>query len=166
MPQPDDRIITRLEDLSACLCAELAEMNGPDGSPPACLCIPIPGSFPAQAFSTGGEDMGWVRLVDKFPSNTPGQQAALTYNMVSGFTVVIEMGVARCFEYPDDSVFDEEHLTQIWRQQMRDIGAMDRAINCCTGRSWRGNDFVVGNYRSMGPEGNMLMGLITIAMQF
>jgi hypothetical protein len=163
MPQPDDDIITRLEDLTACLCGEMTPEDAEE--PAACLCIPIPGSFPAQAFSGKGEDMGWVRLVDKFPSNAPGQQSPLTYNMVSGFSVIVEIGIARCFDFPDDSMFDEEQLTAIWRQQMRDIGIIDRAIACCATRTWHGNEFIVGNYSSMGPEGNMLMGRVQIAMQ-
>lgn len=163
MPQPDDRIIEFLTDLSACLCAEIT----PEGAeePPTCLCIPIPGNFPAQAYAGSGEDQAWVRLVDTFPSSVPGQQWQGTYDQAFGTSLVVEMGVARCFKLPRNGVFTETLLTSLWTQQMRDLGAMRRAIACCTGRSWDAGALVVGNYRPIGPEGNMSGAVIGLAIQ-
>jgi hypothetical protein len=163
MPQPDDKILTLLNDLAACLCSQLSPDE--DTPPPTCLCIPLPGAFPAQAYSGAGEDMAWVRLANYFGSNTPGQQVMLPFNQVHGRTLLIEVGVVRCFEWPEDSMFGEGDLTEIWNQQIRDLGSMERAIACCTNRSWDGNQFVVGNYVPIGPEGNMGGGMLSIAMQ-
>lgn len=99
------------------------------------------------------------------PLSTYGLLSVLPYNQVAARTLLIEVGVVRCFEWPDDSMFGEGDLTVIWKQQMRDLGAMERAIACCTGRSWDGNQFVLGNYIPIGPEGNMGGGMFSIAMQ-
>lgn len=163
MPQPDDKIIALLEALATCLCTEL----GSDGEePPNCLCGLIPGIFPAQSYAGVGEDMAWVRLGDYFGSNSPGAQLQLPYNQVFGHTILIEMGVIRCVEWPADSMFEQNQLHGMTIQQIRDLGAMERAIACCAGSSWDDNQFVVGNYRAIGPEGDTLGGVISIAMQF
>src|SRR5690349_23660354 len=104
MPQPDDRIITLLNDLQACLCAELSTDDEPA---PTCLCVPIPGSFPAQAYMGTEGDVAWVRLANYFGSNSPGQQSVQPFNQVHARTLLIEVGVVRCFEWPVDSMLVE-----------------------------------------------------------
>lgn len=161
MPQPDDRIIDLLTDLSGCLCAELT----PEGEeePPECLCGPIPGSFPGQTYAGEG-DVAWVRLVDSFPSNTPGQQWQGPFDQALATSLVVELGVMRCFEWPSDGAFDAELLESLWSRQMEDLGAMRRALVCCTGQSWSKKDLVVGNYRPV-TDGDMVGGLIAVALQ-
>src|SRR6478736_1573141 len=164
MPQPDDTIITLMSDLSACLCAELATMAGTE-DPPTCFCTPIPGSFPGQAYMGQGEDIAWVRLADMFPSNTPAQQNNVPLAMVAASTLIVEMGVMRCFSPNRDGSWSQEELHDLWLIQMRDLGAMQRAIQCCTGRSWDDNQVVVVNYVPVGPEGDVVGGRIPLAVQ-
>jgi len=164
MPQPDDTIITLMSDLSACLCAELGAMAGTD-SAPTCFCTPIPGSFPGQAYVGEGEDIAWVRLVEMYPSNTPGQRLATTLDTAAAMTLIIEVSVMRCFQLRRDGTWNETMLNDLWERQMRDVGALQRAIQCCTGRTWDENQVVVGNYVPMGPQGDMLGGMIPLAVQ-
>lgn len=163
MPQPDDLILERLNDLAACLCAELTPAGADEV--PMCLCIPVPGAFMAQAYVGEGEDVAWVRLADSFPSNRPGVQHVNTFDQVGGTSLMVEMGVMRCFPVNQDGSVDPGDLTETWRQQIRDLGAMRRAIQCCTGRSWSARDLVVGNYRPIGPEGDLVGGVISLALQ-
>lgn len=161
--EPDTKIITLLTDLQACLCSELTP-EGEDRAP-LCLCVPVPGAFPGHAYAGQGNDVAWVRLADYFPSNTPGVQAPLPFSSANGRTLLIEMGVVRCHAVPERLEYDEDLLTEIWTAQMRDLGAMERALACCTGRSWDANQFVIGNYRAIGLEGDMAGGMLSIAMQ-
>lgn len=162
MPNPDDRILGYLNGLATCLCTELAAL---DGAPPRCLCGIIPGSFPGQSYGGVGVDMAWVRLANYFGSNTAGAQLQLTYDRVLGRTLVIEIGVVRCFKVPRGGVFDEVSLADMTTRQMRDLGAIERAIACCSSATWNGHDFVVGNYVPIGPEGDVFGGLFQIALQ-
>lgn len=163
MSQPADRIIELLQSLQGCLCAELT----PEGEekPPTCLCIPIPGAFNAMAYSGDGEDAAWVRLQDMFPSNTPGVQWSGPFDQSVSTTLLVEVGVVRCFDWPQDGSFGEDDLLAIWEQQMRDAGALQRAIHCCTNSTWDASQLVVGNYRPIGPEANMTGGMIVLALQ-
>lgn len=164
MPNPDDRIIQLLEALTTCLCGEIVDA-APDEAPIPCLCSPLPGAFPGQAYQGGGEDMAWVRLVNYFPSNTPGVQSNLPYKSAVGRSMLIEVGILRCVEWPADSMFSAEELQPIWEQQMRDLGIMERAIACCTGRTWDDGQFVEGNYVPIGPDANVVGGAISLALQ-
>lgn len=163
MPQPDGKIIELFTDLQACLCSELTPEG--DDEPPLCLCVPLPGFYPAQTYAGVGTEVAWVRLADYFPSNSPGVQAQVPFNAAHGRTLLIEVGVLRCYDVPDDGEFDSELLMSMWLRQMADLGAIERAIACCTGRSWDSNQFVVGNYRPIGPEGDLFGGAMAIAMQ-
>lgn len=163
MPQPDDRILELLTDLAGCLCSELTPDDADE--PFMCLCNPIPGNFPAQSYAGEGEDMAWVRLVDFIATNTPGQQNQLTADRVFGRSLLVEMGVVRCFEWPERSEFGTDLLNDMFSRQMRDLGAMERALQCCVGRSWDQNQLVIGNYRPIGPEGNLYGGVRTLALQ-
>lgn len=160
--EPEDTIITLMSDLAACLCSELAAISG-DGEPPTCFCTPIMGAFPGQAYLGTAGDIAWLRVVDTFGSNTPGEQTGLTFDQTSGETVIVEMGVMRCFSPPKSWGGDDLH--ELWVRQMQDWGAMKRAIACCTGRSWDDNQLVVGNYVPMGPEGDIFGGMIPLAIQ-
>jgi hypothetical protein len=163
MPEPDDKIIALLTDLQGCLCAQLTP-EGAEG-PPLCLCIPIPGVYPGQAYAGVGQELAWARVADYFPSNTPGVQSLLPYNATHGRTVLIEMGVLRCHSVPKNGNYTSDQLLAMSTRQMEDIGSMERALACCTGASWDANQFVVGNYRPIGPEGDLYGGAISIAMQ-
>lgn len=163
MPQPDDRIIELLEDLTACLCSEL--IVGDEDVFDGCFCIPIPGQFVGQAYLGAGADIAWVRLVTTFPSNTPGQQLNAPAAQVYGTTYIVEMGVMRCLKIKPTGTPTAAQLQQWWRQQMRDLGSMQRALACCTGKSWDANQFVVGSYVPVGPDGDLLGGTQSVALQ-
>lgn len=162
MPEPDDTIKTLLQDLSTCLCNEITVP--PATEPPTCLCIPIPGIFPADVYGGAG-DMAWVRLVDMFPSNTPGVQFEGTYDQSFSSSIIVEMGITRCYKVPNKGVLGERLLLSMWEQQMSDVGAMERAIVCCTGRTWDASQLRVGNYRPRGPEGELYGGVKVLALQ-
>lgn len=162
MPEPDDSILTLMTDLAGCLCAELTP-EGEESFP--CLCGPIPGTFPAQTYAGEGSDMAWVRLVDFYGSNTPGLQSQLPSSQVAGRSLIVEMGVVRCFPWPHRGVFSKDLLFGMFTQQIRDMGAMERALACCVGRSWDEEQLVIGNYRPIGPEGNMYGGTRSLALQ-
>jgi hypothetical protein len=160
MSQPADRIIALLEDLTACLCSEVAEDDST-----MCFCIPIPGQFVGQAYLGGAADIAWVRLVTTFPSNIPGQQLNIPAAQVFGTTYLVEMGVMRCWNIKRTNTPTPEQLMAAWRQQMVDLGAMQRALQCCTGKSWDPNQYVVGNYQPIGPDGDMIGGAMSVALQ-
>lgn len=164
MAEPDDTIISMMSSLSACLCAQLAELAGTE-EPPTCFCTPILGEFPGQAYIGKGTDIAWVRLFDMFPSSAPGQRAALTLDRLPATSLMIELGVMRCFSLPKDGAYSEQMLHDLWVIQMRDVGALQRAISCCTGRTWEENQIVVGNYVPMGPQGDLFGGMIPLAVQ-
>lgn len=163
MPQPDDRIIELLEDLTACLCSNL--IVGDDVEFAGCFCIPIPGQFVGQAHLGGAADIAWVRLVTTFPSNVPGQQLNAPAAQVFGTTYLVEMGVMRCWQINKNATPTAAQLQARFRQQMRDLGSMQRALVCCSGKSWDPNQYVVGNYQPIGPDGDMYGGAQSIALQ-
>lgn len=163
MPQPDDRIIELLEDLTACLCSELIVGDAAEFA--GCFCIPLPGQFPGQAYLGKGADIAWVRLVSTFPSNTPGQQLNAPASQVFGTSYLVEMGVMRCWKINTNNTPTPAQLQSAWRQQMRDLGSMQRALACCTGKSWNANQYVVGNYVPMGPDGDVYGGVQSVALQ-
>lgn len=158
-----DRISPILTDLSACVCAQLAD----SGLPPTCVCTPMPGAGIAADYAydckTDRDGMSWVRLVNSYPAIAPGVQAQqgqgqtpLRCGSLFGFTV--ELGIIRSIEVADQRgrALPPQKMADAVTQQNGDMMAMYKAVNCCD--SLKDLDWALGVYAPAGPQGGIVGG--------
>lgn len=160
----EDRVAyPTLVELSACLCTEMQNLDGPE----LCYCGPMAG--PLVLDHCGGDScdgsgcggQAWVRFVDAFPSNIfPAQDNTLT-NCKSPLAYTLEVGVARCAPmgesgvngYTPPSLNDQLEAARL---QLADMAAMRRAIQCCFGKGDR--DYVMLAYDQTQVNGGGCLG--------
>lgn len=151
-----------LVDLAACLCVQIEQ----DGSPEPCFCGVVPGeqiSADYMGDCTTKNGAAWVRLVNSYPSVTPGTLDDTANGCGSLLGLDIEMGVLRLMptglrgEPPTP-----EQKTAATALQMQDMTTMRRAIKCCS--SLKKRDYVLGVYQPAGPAGLAVGGTWNLAV--
>lgn len=151
-----------VEALATCLCAQILA----DGTPKTCFCGVIPGAAIPMDMVTGtckdADGMAFVRLVNTYPANQVGVQNLEPGNCAVGQGVDLEVGIIRCFPLTRSGGSPKpDVLLARTKLQIADERTMRRAINCC---EWLdAQDFVVGLYTPIGPEGGVLGGTIPIS---
>lgn len=101
--------------------------------------------------------MTWVRLVNAYPSSSPGRQDQGTNNCASGIGIEIEVGVLRCTNVSvEDAEVEEGEALQATSDVLADMFALRKAISCCVGVP--SSDMVLGNWTPMGPLGGLVGG--------
>lgn len=156
------QIQDRLDELAVCLCAQIVA----DDLPRVCLCSLMPGD--AVAFDYTGDcenacGMAWVRLATAYPSAIVGVPDLNLRNCSALLGFDVEVGIIRCGPViqEDGSLPDPaEHVTSA-ELQIADMLAMRKAIACCRDS----NNWILGTYTPVGPEGGVVGGAWTVSMQ-
>lgn len=150
-----------LTDLAACLCAQIAD----DGLPEPCFCGVLPGARVAFDYVGTCDDrdgMAWTRLGLAYPATGVGRVDTTIRNCSSGLGVDIEIGILRSAPTMNENGEPPDEAAQLATAdlQMADMLAMARAVQCCFGDS--GRDYILGQYRPVGPEGFAVGGLFSV----
>lgn len=162
LPLTDSRLLTALTELSVCLCAQV------EAAPvaPLCFCGLVPGDGVAYDYSSECADacgMGWVRLTTGYPSSQVGQVNTNLRNCSAVLGFEVEVGIIRCAPMPNDQGEppSPEEMALATQAQIADMLLMRQAINCCRDS----NNYVLGAYTPVGPEGGVVGGVWNLAMQ-
>jgi hypothetical protein len=151
-----------LQTLASCLCAAVQASGGPT----PCFCGVVPGDGIAADYACnegcdGG--MAWVRLTSAYPSKVLGAQNTEEANCNLMLGLDFEVGILRCISAGDEqgNPPSAEELLAASDQQMTDLQTLRVAMTCCG----YGKDMIVGPYTPVGPEGGLVGGFFTIAIQ-
>jgi hypothetical protein len=157
----DNLIFSRIAGLAECLCQTIQD----EGLPGLCFCGVLPGA--EAPFDYVGEcddcGMAWVRMSNAYASNVLGQ-ANLSENhcdMAVGFEV--EVGIIRCLPTidGDGEIPTREEMLATSQLVIADMLAMRKAITCCPNLG----ETIMGEYQPYGPEGGVVGGWFTVALQ-
>jgi hypothetical protein len=144
----------KLAALATCLCSEVTD----SGLEPLCFCGVMPGAAIALDYvdgCQGSEGMGWVRLVNAYPSNSLPQPMQTALHCTSPLAFTAEMGIVRPMGVnADGTPPDDATLLAATENQMAEMMAMYRAIACCYSLS----EVVIQQYFPMGPDGGAVGG--------
>lgn len=165
----DNRVFSQMAQIAECLCRTMKENE----LPPVCFCGIIAGDQPYDATGVGGdcdddEDGGcgqaWVRLALGYPSVSTGVADVTPNNCATkGFGYDLEVGIMRCIEIGKDGLaLPAEDMLAATQLQVADMLTIQQALLCCDGLP--GEDFVIGQYRPIGPEGGLVGGSWTLSV--
>lgn len=157
-----DATFTVLEELATCMCAQFIAA----GLPPHCFCGVVPGQEAAYDYAGDCDiacGMAWVRLITSYPSVIVATPYDQPNNCGAMLGIEVEMGSVRCVPGLDNSGNPPAPADLLASAQLQsaDMMAMRRAIACCSGS----RDFLVGSYQPIGPEGGLVGGFWSIAIQ-
>lgn len=145
-----------LSDLAGCLCATLSAASTPE----PCFCGVVPGETVLADLASGCDTrngVAWVRIASAYPSVTVGQADTRPGNCATGSGLDIEVGVLReVAAYLEPEAVTEAESLAAALLQHDDMASILKAIRCCT--TLDPNDYIVGQYRPMGPLGGMIGG--------
>ena len=142
-----------LADLATCLCSELNH--------PTCFCGVLPAGDPIDMMGDcEGDNCGqaWVRLTTAYPAEAVGTPDQTLNNCRAPLSFEAEIGVLRCF--PVEEMYDSADMLSSAQQQAADIRAMERAIRCCDSLE----EYILGPYTPVGPQGGALGGVFTLSI--
>lgn len=142
--------------LAGCLCTTLAQR----GLPELCRCSPVPGGQAILELcgSCNGEKgcggMGWVRMVNEFPSREfPSPDTQGLCNAPRAY--MLEVGIVRCqptgtgnsiIGYQPPTL---EQMVDATRLQMADKSAIVAAIQCCLNDADDEVSYSLGQYTTL-----------------
>lgn len=154
-------IFDTLTDLATCLCAQIIT----DGLPETCYCGLIPGEAPAVGYFGDCENNGvaYVRLANAYPSKSIGQQDLSVSNCGSVMGLDIEVGILRMMTVGDEdgNMPTAGEILEATQLQVADMLTMRRAVECCL----QPEDYVMGSYTPVGPDGGILGGSWEVNLQ-
>lgn len=150
----DRRVYPLLVSLAGCLCDKLNEFGIE-----TCFCGVIFGeTVDATPISEEGA-MGWVRLASILPveDNIVGQKCQVL--LAASF----EVGFGLCYPIEAGPLSVDDQL-EVTRLQMSGMQAALQAILCC---DWvqKGRGMQVGEFSPMGPDGGVVGGAWTVAVE-
>lgn len=142
----DTQIYPIMAELSACLCAELAEHDEP-----TCFCGIIFGEEIPVGLDGEECTSAYVRLVNAFPSNSfpqPDDGASCATSMA----YVLAVGIVRpMLILEDNELPSEASLIEEARVALADMAAIRRAIRCClTDEKFEDLQYVLGQFTPAG----------------
>ena len=156
--------------MAACLESTVLER----GLPALCRSNPVPGPLAvieACSCSDNCKGMGWVRLVEEYPSSQFPSADQDGGKCGSPMAFTLEVGIARCLHtgsvnkvtgnFTPPSV---ENLMDDVRLQMADKAAMLRAIQCCLTQDGNDNSYSLGAYGPMQATGDCAGGYWTVTI--
>lgn len=157
----DNRVFALLAEVATCLCAQIAA----DGLPDVCFCGVLPGEVTIADYASECDaacGMAYVRMTSMYPSvavGTPSEQAG---NCATGLGIEVEVGILRCAPMPDSDgsppgADEQLAATQL---QIADALAAWKAISCCQNNQ----DFLLGTYTPVGPQGDVVGGFWAVGM--
>lgn len=150
------------------LCLEMEAARVPN--PPAAVCM-RPGDrvdlLMAQGRDECCEGLAWVRLAQVYPSNAFPIPNEGYVKCLTGWAVVVELGIARCAP-----IGDEHHLPSCdeWTATVNDTTADSAALRRTWMRLKTIDDFrftmtVPGTYEPMTTEGGCVGGAMLLTVQ-
>lgn len=151
----------RLEDLAACLCAQIIE----DGNGDLCFCGLMPGSEVAFEYLTSTDcsacGMAYVQLDVAGPVRGIGIENVEVNNCSSLIGFSAEIGIIRCITSgdADGTPPSQEELSAAALIQYADIKTMIKAVQCCNPKP-----YILGQYQPYGPVGGAMGGTFPITM--
>lgn len=149
-----------LNDLAACLCAQIETRGGPQ----PCFCGVIPGDGVIAEYAadcTTRNGVAWVRTGSMYPSVTPGVADQRPGNCATGTGIDIEIGILREQQaYMESDVITAQQAAAAVDLQLKDAETIRLAIECCSALNTE--DYVLGLYAPMGPLGGLVGGAWTI----
>jgi hypothetical protein len=153
-------IFETLEQLAACLCVQIED----DGLMDPCFCGVVPGTGMVYGYLGDNCEQGvaWVRLEMAYPANAVGQMAIVEGNCESSLGADVEVGILRPMPVGDEfgNLPSGEIITGIAGLQIADAITMRKAISCCS----HAEEWILGGYTPLGPEGGVVGGAWTINM--
>lgn len=155
-----------VEALATCLCAQLLAA----GTPRLCFCGLVSGTeVPLDLATSAGKcrnanGFAFIRLASTYPSTQVGVADLTPGNCAKSQGLDLEVGVFRCYPVMrDGSNPPPDKMLASTKLQYADEQTMRKAISCC---GWlEPEDFVVGLYVPIGPEGGIVGGTIPISAQ-
>jgi hypothetical protein len=153
------RLAKILGDLTDCLCGLLATKGGGK----TCWCGYLPGNDIAWdgcgECDEGGCGLGFITVNSVFPSSTlPNPDFGMTCNAPLAATLTV--GALRCIPIAEQEMPDELDVIEAGLAIVADMAAIHEAIACCMGA----NEYVIGQYVSLGPEGGCAGGQWTVTV--
>lgn len=156
----DNIVFSQMAAIAECLCAQIKENDLPG----LCFCGILGGDGPYDMTGVGddceegGCGQAWVRFVTGYPSTEVGVALQTPNNCKSnGFGYDLEVGITRCVTIPDDGeAMDHAEMLAASQLQIADMLTMQQALLCCN--ALNSEDFVLGAYIPIGPEGGILGG--------
>ena len=163
-----DKFLEAARALHTCLCLQVAAM--PEPTRPKRCCLMVGADFELGVAIT--EDMckcgtAWVRVVSFVPSSTfPNPQEEATHCAPEGWSLTLELGIARCPPIGDARVLATcDEMDDYTELVMGDAAAMRRAVLCCFGPGRANRLFQLGSWEAFGPEGMCGGGKMTVQAQ-
>jgi hypothetical protein len=149
-----------LEQLAACLCLQIEE----DGLMDPCFCGVVPGTGMVYGYAGDNcnEGVAWVRLEMVYPATAIGQVAITEGNCQIGLGLDVEVGMMRPMPVGDEfgNMPTATDYTGYAGLQIADAYTMRKAISCCK----HAEEWILGAYTPLGPEGGVLGGMWTVHM--
>lgn len=154
-----------IKALHSCLCAQIeADGHG------VCACIIAVGEAVLADYASSDEcgvcGMGWVRLTESYPSVQLGAANQQPGNCEVMLGADFEIGIMRCSPVGDEegNPPDPSEWAALSEFVAADIDTMRRAILCCN-NSLDNTDIMLGQYTPVGPQGGLVGGVWTLAVQ-
>lgn len=147
-----------LAALAQCVCSTIDT----EGLPSHCFCGVVPGDSVLADYAEGCDrrnGVAWVRIALTYPAQVVGVQDTRTGTPPTGLGLDIEVGSIRQFDVDDDPPTEAEALATATLQH-DDMMALRKAILCCDALNPK--DYILGQYRPMGPLGGMVGGAWTV----
>lgn len=163
----DNKVFSQMALIAECLCRTIAENELPG----LCFCGIIAGDQPYDATGVGGEcdedevdGQAWVRLALGYPSMSTGVADTTPNNCASkGFGFDLEVGIMRGIRIEERGLeLPAEEMLAATQLQIADMLTIQQALLCCNGLN--GEDFIIGQYRPIGPEGGLVGGSWTVSV--
>lgn len=150
-----------LTTLAGCLCDQIRKDNLPE----PCFCGVMPGERIAVDYVGLCEEqdgMAWTRLALAYPAAQVGLVDTSARNCGKGMGIEIEIGVLRSTPTMGDDGEPPDEAAQLASTdlQVADMLAMWRAVNCC--EALEAYDYILSQYRPIGPAGFSLGGTFTL----
>ncbi len=164
-----DLILAAAQEMHACFCAQLNITVPVDDRPQRC-CL-----FVGEDFEMGvaiNEDMckcgtAWVRVAGITPTGIfPNQMSEATNCAPTGWSLSLELGVARCPPLGDAYNLPScDDWAAYTARVMTDAQAMRQAIICCLSAARPNRQYLIGGWAPFGPQGLCGGGKMTVDLQ-
>lgn len=167
-PLLDNAIFSQMAEIITCLCAKIDENE----LPKPCFCGMLAGDIAYDMMGAnddcdsddeGGCGQAWVRLVNAYPSVSVGVAELTPGNCTKAFGYDLEIGILRCSPIEEKGgAMDPAEMLATTQLQIADMLTMQQAIMCCT--AFETDDFVMGTYQPIGPEGGVVGGIWPVSI--
>jgi hypothetical protein len=150
----DEVVYPKMIELSACLCAEIAN----SGLPEPCSCGPIVGSlvldYCGSCTDGGCGGQAWVRLVTAFPSMSFPSPLSDSMNCFAPLVYQIEVGIVRC-----------KPVGKASSARGYAPPTLDQSVGALRLQTAADFNYMIGQYTPVTPDGDCLGGAFLVTAQ-